>query len=486
MPHSPADINISELPNDPGVYWMKDRIGKVLYVGKAKNLKKRVSSYFQPGRYRTLMQPKVKAMIDLIANLEWLVVKSEAEALLLESQLIKDWKPKYNTDLTDDKHFLSVKVDIHSKWPQFRLVRSQLDDGAIYFGPFAQSHAIRNVLNQLKKNFGILTTDTTPTLLPNGLYRLYNDVRADLYGEWNEVSPTIYQERVKEACTFLKGKIKDYRENIHEKMQIASEAQAYEKAAQLRDQLLAIDQALSPVRRFKRKPSGLNDQYDEDGLIALTHALKCKNPIFTIEGFDISHISGTFTVASMVRFEGGKPQRSNYRRYKIQSFEGNDDFRAMTEVVERRYYRLYQEKKILPDLILIDGGLGQIRAALIAFEVHQWPIPFLIGLAKKEETIIFPNGQLLKLPRQHLGLQLLQRVRDEAHRFANKYSADLRSKKLKESIISDIPGLGPKKTQLLWTHFRDLKHLKAASIEELQAIPGIHLKLAQKIKAALI
>ncbi len=464
---------------------MKDRFGHILYVGKAKDLKKRVSSYFQPGRRPSIAQPKVEAMLELVAEVDWLVVRSEAEALLLESKLIKDWRPKYNTDLRDDKRFLLVKVNLQAEMPQFRLVRNRLEDGARYFGPFAHSGAIRALLKDLRKRLGVLLGDTHPKPLADGSYQLYDDIRGELYGPVNQVTQSEYRQQVEAACLFLEGKTKAYREEVRAAMALAAAAQDYEKAAQLRDQLFALEDTLSPTRRFKREPMGLPGGADEAALVGLQAALGLATLPQVIEGFDISHISGTFTVASMVYFARGVAVKAQYRRYKIQSFEGNDDFRSMAEVVARRYHRLSTEGKAFPDLILIDGGLGQVNAALTAFAVLNLTPPFLVGLAKKEETLVFSDGRTLKLPLRHPGLRLLQRVRDEAHRFANRYNADLRSKKIRESVLDTIPGLGPKKRLMLLQYFKTLDNIQAADKAALAAAPGIGPKLAEILYTGL-
>ena len=225
---------------------------------------------------------------------------------------------------------------------------------------------------------------------------------------------------------------------------------------------------------------------NEDALRDLQHALHLAAPPRTLECFDISHISGTFVVASMVRFTDGRPDKDNYRRFQIKSFIGNDDFRAMEEVVGRRYRRLAEEKKPFPDLIVIDGGRGQIGAALKAFVALDAMPPPLIGLAKEHETIIFPDERApLNLPLTHPGLQLLQRLRDEAHRFANTYNADLRSKKIRESVLDDFPGLGPKRRAALFEHFSSIEKLRAATAEQIADVPGFGGKKAAELHAFL-
>lgn len=364
-----APVNLKEkvrqLPDKPGVYLMKDRLGRILYVGKARSLKKRVSSYFQQGRARTVMQPKIRALIPLIHDFDTIEVKSEPEALLLEGKLIKQWRPRYNTDFTDDKRFLLVRVDLREELPRFRLTRLKKDDGSRYFGPFAHSGLLRKTLAQMRRQFGILLGDGTPHKLADGTWQLYDDVRQEIYGGMLHVTPEAYRRRVDDACAFLEGKSREWLETLRAEMAEAATKQLFEKAAELRDVIFALEETLAKTRRFERiDPTRPN--VDEEALRALGEAL-ARPPPRTIECFDISHISGTFVVASMVHFANGRPDKDNYRRFQIKSFIGNDDFRAMEEVVGRRYRRLAEEGRSFPDLVVIDGGRGQIGAAIKAF-----------------------------------------------------------------------------------------------------------------------
>ena len=485
--NEPVDLKakVRHLPDKPGVYLMKDRLGRIIYVGKAKSLKKRVSSYFQRGRARTLSQPKIRALIEMIADLDTIEVKSEPEALLLEGKLIKQWRPRYNTDFTDDKRFLLVRVDPGETMPRFRLTRIKKDDRSRYFGPFAHSGLLRKTLAQMRRQYGILLGDGTPQQLPDGNWRLYDDVRQELYGAGTIVSAADYRRRVDEACAFLEGKSREWLATLRAEMTAAAEKQAFEKAAELRDVVIALEKTLAKTRTFERtdptRPAG-----DADALRELGEALGLAGPPRTMECFDISHISGTFVVASMVHFADGRPDKDHYRRFQIKSFIGNDDFKAMEEVVGRRYRRLAAEQKPFPDLVVIDGGRGQIGAALKAFVGLDVMPPPIIGLAKKHETVIFPDERKpLNLPLNHPALNLLQRLRDEAHRFANTYNADLRSRKIRESVLDDFPGLGPVRRAALLEHFGSIDKLRAATVEQLAAARGIGPKFAADLHAFL-
>jgi len=476
---------VRRLPDKPGVYLMKDRLGRILYVGKARSLRQRVSSYFQRGRAAAVAQPKIRALIDLIADVETIEVKSEPEALLLEGKLIKQWRPRYNTDFTDDKRFLLVRVDPGEELPRFRLTRLKKEDRSRYFGPFAHSGLLRRTLAQMRRRFGILLADATPQKRPDGTWQLYDDVREEIYGTDNIVTGADYRQRVDEACTFLEGKSREWLATLRAEMTAAAAKQEFEKAAGLRDVVYALEETLRRTRRFERLDPTRPGR-DAGALPALQAALQLAAPPRTMECFDISHISGTFVVASMVRFTDGRPDKDNYRRFQIKSFVGNDDFRAMEEVVGRRYRRLANEKKPMPDLVVIDGGRGQIGAALKAFVALDLTPPALIGLAKQHETILFPDDRPpLNLPTSHPGLNLLQRLRDEAHRFANTYNADLRSRKIRESVLDDLPGIGAVRRAALLAHFGGITRLHAASVQDLTAVPGIGPKMAAELHAFL-
>jgi len=456
---------------------MKDPAGLVVYVGKAKDLKKRLASYFIP---RQRMTPKVAAMMDTVADLEWHEVRSETEALLLEGKLIKRWRPRWNILFRDDKQFPQIRVDLADPIPRFRIVRARNSDSARYFGPFPHQQAVRRTINEMRKKFGILLVDANPAPLPDGRWRLYGDVRSQIQKFPNEVTAEEYGDRVTAACAFLEGKAGEWAEQTEADMRAAAAGRDYEKAAELRDLLDALRRTTEKSRRFLRE-NPLPRRDESGALDALAAALGLARPPATAECFDISHISGTLAVASMVRFVDGQADKTGYRRFKIKSFEGNDDFRSMEEVVGRRYSRLAEEGRAFPELVIIDGGLGQVGAALSAFRKAGLTPPPLIGLAKREETIVFPEGRELKLPRHDVGLALLMRIRDEAHRFANDFNAALRSRKLKESLLDEMPGLGPKRKEALLARFRSIQKLRQATVEELAQVAGVSDKLAAEI-----
>ena len=356
---------VRRLPDRPGVYLMKDRLGRVIYVGKAKSLKKRVSSYFQKGRGAGL-HPKIRMLISLIADVDTMTVKSEPEALLLEGRLIKQWKPRYNTDFTDDKHFLLVRVDPGEALPRFRLSRFRKDDRSRYFGPFAHSGLLRKTLNEMRRQFGILLGDTNPRQLPDGRWELYDDVRQELSGFPNIVSAADYRRRTDDAAAFLEGKSREWLDAMQREMAAAATAQQFEKAAELRDVMFALRSTLARTRRFERgDPTAVGANETATRMLgeALGPARASARRRSSASTSRTSRGPSSSPRWSGVRRRPAPDKEDQYRRFQIKSFVGNDDFRAMEEVVGRRYRRLRDEGRPFPDLVVIDGGAGQVGAA---------------------------------------------------------------------------------------------------------------------------
>ena len=274
-----------ELPHSPGVYLMKDRLGSVIYVGKAKDLRKRVGSYFQGSRKFVWSQPKIGAMVEMVREISHVVTKSETEALLLEGKLIKEYKPRYNTDFTDDKQFLLVRVDLQNELPKFRLCRNKREDGAHYYGPFAQSGMLRSTLSEMRKKFGILLSDAKPIKLESGKYQLYDDARAEIFSGHNETTVEEYADRVRKACEFLEGRVKDWLKELRDEMEKRALAMDFERAAELRDLMEALARTIGRKRKFERNWSQTNiDQVDALG--KLGKALGLNHNPNTIECFD--------------------------------------------------------------------------------------------------------------------------------------------------------------------------------------------------------
>jgi excinuclease ABC subunit C len=532
------DLNkkVHEVPHKPGVYLMRDRFNRVIYVGKARDLRKRVSSYFLPSKV-ALADLKTRAMLDAAWDFETHTVQSEAESLLLEGKLIKEYRPRYNVSFRDDKRFLLVKVDETEEWPRFRLARFKKDDGARYFGPYAHAGALRQTLNFMRKKFGVLTFgrgSPTPRELKSATYQVPMKL--------SEITAAIYRERVALACEFLEGHSREMMNAVESEMRTAAENLDFEKAAELRNMLEDLRRTTRPTRRFTRGslPSAIDPKTD---LRALAEALQLPKLPRVMECFDISNISTTHVVASMVCFRDGVPDKNCYRRYRIRTVEGQDDFASMAEVVRRRYSRVLlgiaelgarnaeaksaaefsQENPAeiavrisaagaplntnanssantreisrvaredrtrfvavrLPDLIIVDGGKGQLSTAckeLQRLGLHDLPI---IGLAKEHEEIYRPGRALpLRLPEDSGALRLLQRIRDEAHRFANTYHQLLMKKRIDESILDDCPGVSQNRKTLLLRKFGSVNRLRKATVEEIASTEGIGRKLAEDI-----
>ncbi len=527
---------LSELPHRPGVYLMKDRLGTVIYVGKARDLRKRVSQYFHPSR-RLSWDLRLNALVDAIQDLDVHVVRSEPEALLLEGKLIKEFQPRFNIDFRDDKQFLLLKVNLQDPIPRFTLTRLRKDDGARYFGPFADSGALRNTLTLVRRQFNLRgCRPLTPT---------EQDYKHCLYGhlKWctapciGNVTREQYGEQVLAACDFLDGQCEEMSEMLEGAMRKAAAAQEYEKAAKLRDAIKDLKSTTRRTTRFERTPWNLPVAImPERDNLELGKVLGLSAPPERIEGFDISNISDTLKVASVVSFKHGRPDRANYRRMRIKGVEGQDDFACIAEAVRRRYSRLLREVKgeataddeagrpiveelrtlmanhqaalpvlasmeevprphsagpaksasPLPDLIVVDGGKGQLGAACEELaKLGLGAIP-IIGLAKEFEEIYRPGqSEPLRLGGDNSALKLLQRIRDESHRVANSYNAQLRLKKISESILDEFPGIGEARKTALLKKFGSLQRLRLATVGQIAEVPGFGGKAAAELKAFL-
>lgn len=580
------------LPDSPGVYLMKDARGKIIYVGKAVVLKNRVRQYFQRNKGHT---PKVRAMVEKIADFETIMTGSEVEALILECNLIKKHRPRYNISLKDDKSYPYVKVTLQEEFPRVFVTRRILKDGARYFGPYTNVTAVHESLKLLRRLFPLRSCRQMGER-PCLEYHIKRCI-APCTGN---VDREEYDAMIRAVLLFLEGRTEDVERELSARMQAAAESYHFELAARLRDQLAAVrrvaekqnivtgagdqdavgmarsdigvcvqiffiragkmlgrehfllqgseeesDEALLtaflqqyyhqaafvprevllpmeleetallsewlsekkggkvqifvPQRGSKRDivnmAEGNAEKYLRDeaervkqanaqtlgAVEELGHYLGLRELPNRMECFDISHNQGSETVASMVVFEGGLPKKSDYRRFKIRSAEGKpDDFKSMREVTTRRYGKLTEEE--LPDLIVIDGGKGQLSSALeIIRGAGHLKVP-VVGLAKQFE-LIFVEGSSdpVVLPRHSQALYLIQRIRDEAHRFAITYHRKLRGKRNLVSVLDHIDGIGPKRRKMLWSHFGNLNRIKAASVEELAAVEGMNLPAAEAV-----
>ena len=555
---------LGTVPHKPGVYLHKDRFGTVIYVGKALNLRKRVSHYFQSSR-RNGWDLKFNALVEAIHDFDVHVVRSEPEALLLESKLIKEFKPRFNISLRDDKRYLMLKVNLNDPIPNFTFTRLKKDDGARYFGPFVNSYGLRNAVALARKQFNLRGCRVfTPgeADYKHCLYAHLKNCTAPCVGN---VTHEHYLAQVKSACDFLEGQCREMQGQLEAEMKRAAAAHEFEKAADLRDLIRDLNDTWKKTEKFARVPYTLPLSINPiSDLVELAKILDLPAPPMRIEGFDISNISGTFAVASLVSFKNGRPDRANYRRFKIKTVVGQDDFASIAEVVRRRYARLLNESVLptqkskndddghavpqelqtlvdetsrkvrrgisvkregegsktedgrpltptlspllaesqrgegenpssisrppfsFPDLILIDGGKGQLGMACAELKklgLEKIPV---IGLAKEFEEIYLPDKSLpLRLGLDHPAVKLLQRIRDECHRVANSYSAQLRIKKISESVLDEFPGIGDRRKAALLKKFGSVQRLKAATLEQLSEVPGFGGKAAEELKKFL-
>ena len=581
------------LPETPGVYIMKDDQGKIIYVGKAIVLKNRVRQYFQSNKNHS---PKVRAMVAKIADFETIMTGSEVEALILECNLIKKHRPRYNISLKDDKSYPYIKVTLQERFPRVFITRRVMKDGAKYFGPYTNAGAVHESLKLLRKLFPLRTCRQMDVDRPCLEYH----IKRCLAPCAGKVGQAEYLQMIEAVCLFLEGRTENVEEMLQVQMKAAAEEYRFEAAARLRDQLAAVrkiaekqnivtgsgdqdavgmarselgvcvqvfiiragkmigrehfllrgseeesdaavlqaflqqyyhqaafipreillpfavlEQELLaewltkkkgakveinlPQRGTKRDiiemAQGNAAKYMKDEAMRLKQAndqtegaveelgryLGLTKPPTRMECFDISHIQGSETVASMVVFEGGIPKKSAYRRFKIRSTEGKpDDFLSMREVTSRRYGKLLPEE--MPDLIIIDGGKGQLSSALEIIRGAGHLMVPVVGLAKQFEYIFVEgSSEPVILPRNSQALYLIERIRDEAHRFAITYHRSLRGKRNLVSVLDHIEGIGPKRRKALLTHFGTLAKIKQATVEEMAKLPGMNLPAAEAV-----
>ncbi|MFQ3610157.1 MAG: excinuclease ABC subunit UvrC [Fimbriimonadales bacterium] len=593
---------LSALPKQSGCYLFKDTQGTILYVGKAVNLRQRVRSYFQKSAHHP---PKVQRLTREATDLEWIVTDTELEALILEANLIKKHKPKYNVLMKDDKSYPYLCLTLGEKFPRLLVTRKVRKDGSRYFGPFANSSAVWSTHQLLHRTFPLIPCGKVwsgEAVQRPCLYYHLGQCLAPCAGFAN---PEEYRRLVEQVVQFLEGRGDELIHKLEQEMHDAAERLEFERAKYLRDRIFALkailerqkvvnpegtdedvvalvkDERGACVQMFfirggrllgqrhfflsegaDDSPNGImseflkqyyqdavevpqkillpyevteaqiiaqwlrqkrgsaveirvphrgedaqllemashnaelalqslrqemeqNEAFAESALMELQEVLNLPNPPHRIEAYDISNIQGTAPVGSMVVFEGGMPKKSDYRRFRIRWHpESPDDFAMMNEVLTRRLKEALQgdEKwRTLPDLILIDGGKGQLNAGLKAIRGLGFEIP-AIGLAKRYELIILPDSfEELELPRSSKALHLLQRVRDEAHRFAVSYHRKLRDDRARRSPLDEIPGIGPRRRKLLLRLFGSLEGIRSASVEEIASVPTMTRKLAERV-----
>jgi excinuclease ABC subunit C len=589
---------IPHLPESPGVYLWKDADGNVLYVGKAKRLRSRVRSYTNLDRIESV---RTTALMRQVAGMDTIVVPTEAHALILEANLIKEYKPKFNISLRDDKSYPHIKVTVQEPFPRVYVTRHIVNDGSRYFGPYTDVAQMRRALNLVKRIFTVRSCNwDLPTVAPERPCLDYHIGRCKAPCVLAQTQAE-YRTMIDEVLMFLEGRTAEVRRRVKDRMALASEALDFESAAELRDALRHLErmeeptvvqvlegsdrdvigyardgddacvalmrirggrllarehqllsnvaeeadqavlsaylagsyiqledrakelyapfdfedreliqeslgktQVVVPQRGSKRE---LIDLAEQNARHLLEEALlegdateeRAADPVYELQRqlglqrvpralvcFDISHAQGTDTVASCVWFQNGRPFRSEYRKFRVKTVEGVDDFASMREIVQRYFRRRIDEGKRIPDLVVIDGGKGQLSAAQAALtELQLGELP-VISLAKREEEVFLPGREeSLRLPRRSVALRMLQQARDEAHRFAITYQRLRRAKRTITSELLQIPGVGPSKRRQLLQAFGSLDGVRAASVEAIASLPGFSAKSAQRLVDAL-
>jgi excinuclease ABC subunit C len=475
------EAKLKTLPRSPGVYFHKNASGEIIYVGKAAILKNRVRQYFQSTRD---MDVKTRALVAEIEDTDWVETESEIDALFLESEMVKRYMPRFNILLRDDKSQLFVRIDMKSEWPYVCFTRNPADDGADYYGPYYNGYAVRKAFRYLRKVFPYYTKppkDRKPDL----------DVHLGL-----SPSPLLsseeYKTLLRKLVRYLHGGRKALASELEKEMKLAARLHDFETAADLRNKLTNLKEL---QRRIMFGDKEFLDISKDKALTDLRELLGLKAIPARIEGYDISHMSGTNVVASQVVFLNGASSRADYRKYKTK-IEHNNDFYNMNETITRRLSDKNIKAWGTPDLMLIDGGKGQLDAALKAREIRQVnDLPF-IGLAKREEQIVIDHARsnvtlnkeklaqlegyathsdtftLLNLPHSSHIVKLLQRIRDESHRFAVSYHTVLKRQKQTASSLEEIPGIGPATRRKLIKTFGSLRGVNTASPEAIAGAIG--------------
>src|SRR5207249_1006128 len=502
---------LANLPSRPGVYLMRDKGGKVVYVGKAKDLRARVRVYFNNADERS----QIQFLLRRVEDIETLVTGSDKEALILENNLIKQYKPRYNIRLKDDKSYLSIKVTTQHPWPRIFATRKIVKDGNRYFGPFSSAVAARETIDIIEKHF-LLRNCTDHNFRNRTRPCLQYQIKRCLAPCVLPVSSDEYREQVRQAMLFIEGRQQELISELKQRMQEKAAALEFEDRED-REEYLAERKSrkiniLNPQRGDKRQlvemaaenaRQSFFERHDQEKarekmLRELQFQLHLKQYPHRIECFDISTIHGAHAVGSMVTFINGEADKARYRHYRIRTIDpssGGDDFGMMLEILKRRFLRGTQEAD-LPDLVVVDGGKGQLAMALAAMaEVGVTGVE-AVGLAKMrvqaaarsaeiqrlEERVFLPGqSNPVVLKRNSNALFLLQRVRDEAHRFAITYHKKLRTKQTLYSALDKIPGVGGVRKRALLRAFGSIKRIEEATVEDLLQVPSVNEKIAREI-----
>lgn len=479
------DKKLAELPKSPGVYFHKDVRGQIIYVGKAAVLRSRVRQYFQNSRAR---DPKTEALVQEIADIDWMCVDSELEALFLEAEMIRRYMPRYNILLRDDKAMSYIRIDYDSDYPTVTTTRRPLDDGARYFGPYSSTLAVRQALKLLRKVFPFATRRYVGQKRATLHYHLGLDPGL----EEGRTSLEDYRANLRKLMAVIQGRRKSIIKELEQEMKRAAKAQNFEQAAKLRNRIRWLE-GLGKQVIFSDKE--FLDISKDHALSELVTLLGLPSYPKRIEGYDISHQQGSDVVASMVVFTNGVSNKAEYRKFKTK-INKNDDFYNMNETLKRRLSERNRKAWGLPDLVLIDGGKGQLDAALKARDEAGYPsIPF-IGLAKREEQLVIDKCRsgvklnmlslhelggfasesadfiLVNVPHNSNLVKLLQRIRDESHRFAVSYHSVLKAKRQTASLLDEVPGIGPATRKKLLRAFGSMRGISQAQESDLKKVLG--------------
>jgi excinuclease ABC subunit C len=431
---SQAAEKVKSFPTTPGVYLMKDDVGRVVYVGKAKSLRNRASSYFTR---QAAEDHRTRDLVPVIADVDFIETETEVDALLLEARLVKDIQPRFNTELKDDKTFPYLQIRIREDFPRVEFTRKPRRRGVKLYGPFTSARSLRQAIQVLQRIFQFRTC-TLDIKEGDDRWRwfrpcLLHSIRQCTAPCNFRVTKEAYRKQIRALRMVMEGKKERLLREMERDMKAASAELNFEKAARLRDDIAALRKLSQRGEVDKHEQPEVFPIDPRKGLVGLRKVLGLTKTPRTIEGVDIAHLQGESTVASLVSFIDGLPFKAGYRNFKIQSVRGIDDFASIREVVSRRFRRLHDNDELFPDILLIDGGKGQLNAALEAFTALEITPPTLVSLAKREEEIYRPGeSEPIVLSRNAPALRLLQYVRDEAHRFAQRYHHTLRRKKLTE------------------------------------------------------
>lgn len=427
---SPAAVKVRSFPHKPGVYLMKDAAGRVIYIGKAKDLRNRAGSYFLKAAAE---DPRTARLVKEIRDIDYIETESEVDAVLMEARLIKDVQPKFNRELKDDKTFPYLEVFIREDFPRVVFTREPHERGTKLYGPFTSSRTLRGAIQVLQKIFKFRTCQLD-IQENDAKWRWFRPCLLASIDQCSapcnlRITKEEYRKDIRRLLRFLDGEKKQLLRDLRGEMKEAAQALRFEEAARLRDQIDYLEKLHERGKIDVHVQPEVFHVDPERGLAGLQKVLKLSEPPRAIEGVDIAHLGGNEMVASLVRFIDGLPFKPGYKRYRIRTVEGVDDYAAIREVVFRRFRRLREDDETPPDIFLIDGGKGQLNAALSAVENWEGRRPVFLSLAKRQEEVYLPNqDEPLRLSRHSFALRLLQYVRDEAHRFAQHYHHLLRRK----------------------------------------------------------